>query len=116
MGPYGFAPRVKPCLPVFIPTDESFMKYSMIPKTKNPYYSYFNAAYRGPYHTYYLSEDAFQNTAELEFEEHRFLAPGDYEKALSYCYGADYLLYPQMSQRTPSHFAIIDLGDLYADI
>lgn len=93
---------------------ESFMKYAMKPR-KNSYYSYFNGVYRSPYHTYYLSEEAFQERIELEFEGHKFFAPRKYNEALSYCYGKDYLLYPRMGKRMPSHFAIIDLGGLYQD-
>lgn len=92
---------------------ESFMKCATMFPKKNAFYSYYNATFRSPYHTSYLSEEVFDSPIEIEFEGHSFLAPSNYEEALSYCFGADYRLYP--TNRRPNHFAILDLGNLYED-
>lgn len=94
---------------------DSFMKAAQASKHKNDFYSYYNGVYRSPYHTWYLSEEAFNDPIELEFEGHKFLAPRNYEDALSYCFGEDYVLYPKMKDRFPSHFAIVDIGNLYKE-
>jgi len=94
---------------------ESFMRCATAAAGKNQFYSYFNASFRSPYHTYYLSDEAFNDPVELEFEGHKFFSPRKYQDTLAYCYGSDFMLYPVMEQRFPSHFAVIDLGGLYQD-
>lgn len=93
---------------------ESFLKCATLFKKRNSYYSYYNANFRSPYHTYYLSDKAFDETVEYEFEGHKFLGPKNYDAAMTYCFGKDYMLFPQPNLRQPSHFAIIELGDLYS--
>ncbi len=92
---------------------QSFMKWAMSSPAKNKYYSYFNAPVRYLYHTYFLSEDAFNDTVELEFEGCYFKAPKDYQAVLVYLHGNDYKLYPSdLSHRTPDHLMQIDLKEV----
>lgn len=92
-----------------------FMKWAMSSSCANPFYSYFHAPVRSPYRAYFLSEEAFNNTIEIEFEGYKFFAPKDCDKAMSYVYGEDYMLYPScLSKRKPEHLVIVEIGDLYS--
>lgn len=92
-----------------------FMKWAMAPSRTNQFYSYFHAPVRSPYKVYFLSEEAFDNTIEIEFEGCKFYAPGNPQSALEYLYGGDYMLYPKsISGRKPDHLVVVELGDLYS--
>lgn len=92
---------------------QSFMECATAPKIKNKYYSIYIMQVRSPYKAYFLSDDAFNDRIELEFEGHKFFAPKDYDAALTYVYGADYMLYPgNVAHRTPDHSVIVELGDV----
>jgi lipopolysaccharide cholinephosphotransferase len=92
---------------------ERFLRFATMFKENNGYYSYFGAGKRSPYHVYYLTPECFNDPIELEFEGHNFLAPPNYDEALSYCFGKDYMMYPTLKDRIPQHYAIIDLGNLF---
>jgi lipopolysaccharide cholinephosphotransferase len=92
---------------------ERFLRFATMFKENSGYYSYFGAGMRSPYHVYYLTPECFDDPIELEFEGHNFLAPRNYDEALSYCFGKDYMMYPPMKNRIPQHYAIIDLGNLF---
>ncbi|MBE5885006.1 MAG: LicD family protein [Lachnospiraceae bacterium] len=92
-----------------------FMKWAMSSRCTNQFYSYFHAPVRSPYRAYFLSEEAFNDTIEIEFEGYKFLAPKDCNRALNYVYGGDYMLYPsRLSGRKPEHLVVVEIGDLYS--
>lgn len=92
-----------------------FMKWATSSSSTNKFYSYYHAPVRSPYRAYFLSEEAFDDMIEIEFEGCRFFAPKDCDKAMSYVYGEDYMLYPsRLSGRKPEHLVVVEIGDLYS--
>lgn len=91
-----------------------FLRVAAMFKKNKGFYSYFAAFFRSPYHAPYLTPECFDNPVEVEFEGHRFFAPKNYDAALSYCFGRDYMMYPPLRKRIPQHYAVIDAGDLFS--
>ena len=90
-----------------------FKLFATMFKQKREKMAFLNGMDRSPYNEELVKRSCFDDMIELEFEGHRFFAPRKYQEILEYCYGSDYMLYPPLSKRFPSHDAEIDLGDAY---
>lgn len=91
----------------------SFVKAATFFKNKKGRLKFWIAMDRNPYNVPLVQEGNYNDTIELEFEGHKFLAPRNYKGVLQYCFGTDWRLYSGANSRTPSHEAVIDIGKLY---
>ena len=72
---------------------------------------------------YYSQEDDgylrrwMDDTCELEFEGHMFLAPKDYDGYLTQLYGRDYMTPPPKEKQIPQTYAsYMDLGNFEVNV
>lgn len=77
------------------------------------YLKFWIAMDRNPYKVPLVRMSNYTDPIEVEFEGRKFLAPGDYEQVLDYCFGKDWRMYPSTRGRMPAHNAIMDIGTLY---
>jgi len=88
-----------------------FLRFATMCKQKTGKRVYLGAGIRFPFNEAFARDSAFENMVELEFEGHKFFAPKEYDKALEFAFGKDYMMYP--ASRSPQHFAMVDCGNLF---
>lgn len=91
-----------------------YMKFANMIKKPGKYLVYL-CLFRNPFHKGFNQRKFFENTIELEFENHFFPAPADYKEFLSYLYSEDYMQLPVTGQQINHHMpAVIDAGPLFS--
>lgn len=69
---------------------------------------------RNPYKKGINQRKYFEDLVEIEFENHMFYVPREYEEFLEYSYSKDYMMYPSVNNQMNHHFpADIELGELH---
>lgn len=91
---------------------DNFVKTANKYKNKK-YLKFWIAMDRNPYKTPLVKVVNYTDAIEVEFEGYKFMAPGNYEQVLDYCFGHDWKMYPSVRGRMPAHSAIMEIGDLY---
>jgi phosphorylcholine metabolism protein LicD len=89
-----------------------YIKFATLCKKKTGKRMFLSAGKRFPFNESFAQDSAFEDMIELEFERHKFFAPREYEKALEFAFGKDYMMYPRV--RTPEYFATVDCGNLFS--
>ena len=93
-----------------------FIKAATFFKHKRNKMLFLNGLDRSPYNIGFVKRECFDDSIEIEFEGHQFLAPKDLTGVMNYCYGKDHMKYLPLVKRVPKNDALIEIGDLYSDI